>query len=185
MIRGFEMGADFVEGERGGFEFSTSIENSLVHEVSTPGISAGAERVNREGANLPRKFDNTDVSSAGHTIPSFLSTFRRGVKSEDSAVISIHTTNSKTRPGILKVLIHAFVEALQAIELAPGDFPRPKIALECVEHFCKCGENIQILISRDAFVPKAADSHCDRVVRAAMIPAREFVIDLAQARVFS
>src|SRR5215208_1583505 len=89
VVRGFEIGADLVEGEPGGFELSACVERSLVHVVSTPGISACTEGVDRKCANLWPKIDHTDIRPTCNAVASFLPADRRGVKSENSAIIAI------------------------------------------------------------------------------------------------
>src|SRR6185295_5710636 len=114
----------------------------------------------------------------------FLSSFRRGIKREDSAVITTHPANSKTRFRILKILVSAFVKTLQAVDFAPRHLPVSKIVLKCVQDFVKRGENIQVLISQYTIMPETEDGHGNRIIRAAMIPARKFVVDFAEPSFF-
>jgi|GEM_PF-3034323 len=132
MVCGFEVGADFVEGEPGGFEFAASVEDGLVHVVPALRISAGAEGVDGEGANLWTKLDHADIGSTGNTVAALLSTDRRGVKSEDSAIVAIHAADRKTRAAITKLFVLAFINTLKTGEFAPRNFPRAEITLKCI-----------------------------------------------------
>ena len=97
MVRGFEVSADVCQGEPGGFELTASIEDCLIHEVTALRIAAGAERMNRQGADAWRKLNNTDVARTRNTISAFLSSFGRGLERENSAIVSIDAINSDAR----------------------------------------------------------------------------------------
>src|SRR5215203_875976 len=103
MVCGFEVRADLFECEPGWFELAASVENGLVHVVAALRVSAGAECVDRQCPDARPKLDNTDVGSACNAVSPFLSTHWRGVKREDSAVITIYTANSETRFRVLKL----------------------------------------------------------------------------------
>src|SRR5262245_41755592 len=98
--------------------------------MSTLRIAAGAERVDRERANRGRKLNHADVSATSHAVTTLLSAAGRGVKREDGAVVTIHTTHRETWLRVLKILVFAFVGTLQSRELTPRNFPRAKITLE-------------------------------------------------------
>src|ERR1043165_604992 len=130
MIGGFEIGADLVEGEPRRFELAARVKLVLVHVVSTLWIAARAKRVDRKRAHLGRKLNDTDVGSACDSVTPFLPVARRGVNREDSAVVTIHTTDGEARLCILKLFALAFVRTLQARDLTPGNSPRSEITLE-------------------------------------------------------
>src|SRR5512134_2009349 len=97
MVGGFEVSADVGEGEPGWFELTAGVEDSLIHEVTALRIAAGAERVDRQGADARRKLDNTDVACPRNTVSPFLPAHGCGVQREDCAVVAIHTINSDAR----------------------------------------------------------------------------------------
>src|SRR5215210_3573071 len=149
-VCGFEVCADVFESEPGGFELSTRVENGLVHVVTALGITARAERVDRECPDAWSKLNHTDVGCACNAVSALLSTHGRGVKREHSAVITIHTANSETRSRVVKLFTPALVDTLQAIEVAPGNSPGPKITLKCIQGLVKREESIFLFISHPA-----------------------------------
>src|SRR6185503_2358342 len=130
MVRGFEICADLLECEPCWFEFAARVESGLVHVMTALRITAGAEGMDREGANFWRKLDDADIGSTGNTIAAFLSALGRGVEREHSAIVTIHAANSETGLRILKVFVLAFVDTLQTRKFAPRDFPRSEITLQ-------------------------------------------------------
>src|SRR6185437_10677142 len=141
-------------------------------------ITARAESVDGEGTDDGRKLDDADVRSPGNAVTTLLSACSRGVKREDSAVVTIHTADRETRFRVLKFFTLTFINTLQAIELAPRDFPRAEVTLQCVDDFGKRYDRIAFSISYTR-VPQTEERHRHGFRRAAMIPAHKFLVDLA------
>ena len=124
-------------------------------------IAACPEGVDGERADAWAKLNHADIRPTSNAISTLLSSFGCGVKREDSAVITVYTANREARFRVLKIFVLAFVETLQSIDLAPRNFPRPKIALQCIDDLGKRGDRILLLISRHTLVPETEKRHRD------------------------
>src|SRR5678815_4488452 len=117
VVRGFEVCADLFECEPGWLELTARVERRLVHVVLALRISAGAEGVNRQGADLWSKLNHADVGSTGDSVAPFLPALGRSVKREYRAVVTIHSANSEAPFGIVKIFVTRLIDTLQAVEL--------------------------------------------------------------------
>src|SRR5438094_8431034 len=135
MIGGFEVGANFLEREPGGLGFAASVQLGLICVMSAFGVAAGAEGVNRQGANLRRKVHDAYIRCAGNSVEAFLSRRWACVKRKDGAVVAADSRNRKTRTRVIKLFVLTFIKTLEAVELTPRNAPSAKPLLERIESF--------------------------------------------------
>src|SRR5437773_3841246 len=145
VIGRFEVGADFCKREPGVLEFAASVQLGLICVMAAFGVAAGAEGVNRQGANLRRKVHDAYIRCAGNSVEAFLSRRWAGIKGEYGAVVAADSRNRKTRAHIVELFALTFINSLEAIELTPRNAPRAKPLLECIEGFV---ERIETCFSR-------------------------------------
>src|SRR5215213_6049480 len=98
--------------------------------MTTLWISACSEGVDRQRADLRSKLDHADVASTGNAVSPLLSRHWRGINREHSALITVDASDGKTRPGVVKLLLFAFIDTLQTAEFTPRNFPGAEISLE-------------------------------------------------------
>src|SRR5215216_4971461 len=127
MVSLFEVRADLCKCKPGWFELAARVERRLIRVVLTLWISTRAKCVDRQGSDTWPKLNYADIRSTGDAVAPFLSALGRRVKREDRAVVTIHTTNSEARLGIVKILVAALIDTLQAIQVAPRNSPRAEI----------------------------------------------------------
>jgi len=185
VVGGFEVRADFFEGEPGGFELAKGVEFGLIGVVFALRMPAGAEGVDGEGTHLGGELDHAYVGGAGDAVEAFLAGSGGSVEGVDGAVAAVYAGDGKARTGVVELFVEALVEALEADEIAPGYAPTAEILFECVEGFVKCcyaelGRHRLGAFGPEAIAPTVEYGHCERACGSAVIPGGEEIVDFTQ-----
>src|SRR5690242_20403799 len=100
------------------------IELRLVEEMLRCRVGALTENQKRAGRGPLREFDDGDVSIADSAVPSLLAFNRPGAEGQDGAGIGRRARNRDARLGVAEGFLGAAgMDALQTVDIAPGDAP--------------------------------------------------------------